>query len=369
MRLDLDVEVNEQGQVDEFHDLRLERSVTTIKELLDFGAVKIILCGHRGRPQAGYNQDLSLSPVKSRLEFLLNKLGVQEKINLINDVSALPESAPGRLVMLENLRFWPGEKNNDRNFALELGRWGEVYVNDAFGNSHRSDASMLAIAKILPAYAGLSLINEIKELTRWLDNLPRPYAAILGGAKIETKIPLIKQLLTRADAILIGGALANTMLAARGINVGQSLVEEEYFSIAKTFTDAKIFLPIDAVLSDGSVSDINSVDSEDFIGDIGPRTAALFKQKIAAARAILWNGPMGKFEDARYQAGTRDIVAAITQSQAKTVSGGGDTLDVLTKLNVIDKFSFVSVGGGAMLTFLAGESMPGLEALVIHTSH
>ncbi len=357
LRADLDVGVNEAGEVSEFDDLRLRRAAPTVKQLLDYGAAAVIILGHRGRPAGQFDANFSLQPVQKRLSNLL----VQE-IKLIADIKQ-PAAVRDKLVMLENTRFWPGEKTGVADFARALAAWGDVYVNDAFSNSHRSDASMLALPKILPAFAGPGLINEIKELTRFITGTPRPYAAVLGGAKIETKLPLLKQLLRKADAILVGGALANTILAGRGINVGKSLVEQDYFAEAQKLTDPKIILPLDAVMADHSVRPINNIDSQGFIGDIGPATAALFKEKISAAKAILWNGPLGKFEEEPYQAGTAAVVAAITESAAATVTGGGDTLDVLTRLNAVDKFGFVSVGGGAMLTFLAGEPMPALEVL------
>lgn len=359
--MDLDVDVN---------NLRLERGSTAIKELLDLGAKKIVILGHRGRPASAKATagkpatEFSLEPVKDRLEWLLNKAGVQTKINLARDINA-PSASLGQLVMLENLRFWPGEKNNDPDFARQLSAWGEVYVNDAFGNSHRSDASMLGVAKILPAFAGPGLVNEITELSHFLENTPHPFVAVLGGAKIETKVPLIKRLLAMADTILVAGALANTILRSRGLEVGQSLVEESFLAEAKNLDNAKLVLPIDAIMPDSAVKAINTLDSQDFIGDIGPATVALFRQKIGGAKAILWNGPMGKFEDTKYQAGTNGILDAIVTSSAIKIAGGGDTLDIIEASRALNKFNFVSVGGGAMLTFLAGETMPALEALSV----
>ncbi len=362
LRLDLDVDVNDQGEVDQYHDLRLRRAVGTIAELLTFGAKQIIIFGHRGRPAGKFDPTFRLTPVRDYLELLLNKAGVQEPISLVN-IDSADKKGNDVLVMLENLRFYPGEKTNDPDFTRQLSVWGEVYINDAFGNSHRSHASMLAITKILPSFAGPSLINEVKELSRFLANTPRPFIAVLGGAKIETKIPLIQRLIGVADTVLVGGALANTILKSRGLEVGQSLVEDAYLADAKKIDSPKIILPIDATLSDGSVAAINSLNSAGFIGDIGPKTVALFQQKIAAARAILWNGPMGKYEDKKYQRGTNSILAVIISSAALKVVGGGDTLDILNRSQAADRFDFVSVGGGAMLTFLAGEPMPALDAL------
>lgn len=375
LRLDLDVEVNGEGQIDEFHDLRLERAVDTIQELLSFGAKQITLCGHRGRPTprlrtatpAGkFAAEFSLEPVKDRLEFLLNKAGVQQKINLVPADSAgnRPNDA---LVMLENLRFWPGEKINDEDFAASLGRWGEVYVNDAFGNSHRADASMVGITKIIArSFAGPGLLREVANQENFLNNLNKPFIIILGGIKISTKLPLIKRLLASSDAILLGGGLANTVLAARGVEVGQSVIEPDMLAAAKDLNE-KIVLPEDfMVLSDGgevSAVAVKAVSKTDYILDVGLKTLGNYAKIIGTAKSALWNGPMGKFEDQRGRSGTEAIAQALVSSQAKTLVGGGDTVVAVEQLHLTGKFGFVSVGGGAMLTFLSGEKMPGLEVL------
>lgn len=367
LRLDLDVGVNAQGEVDQWHDLRLERAVPTVKQLLEFGAVRIVMLGHRGRPK-GRDEQFSLRPVAARLQTLLGEQGIGEPIKFADDVAAVVDASSSGLVMLENLRFWPGEKSNEPAFARALAQWGEVYINDAFGNSHRSDASMRAIVnETKAAFAGPNLLQEVEQLSEFARNGERPFLAVLGGLKIETKLPLIKFLLNKADEILLGGGLANTWLRARGLEVGQSAIDKDFLEEAAVITGDKIILPKDAMAANPAgqtrVVPIDAVAADDFIGDIGPETVNLYQQKLAGAKKILCNGPLGKFEDERFRSGTSAIVAAIAGSKAETVSGGGDTIDILERLGATDKLGFVSVGGGAMLAFLAGGEMPGLEAL------
>lgn len=367
LRLDLDVDVNEQGIVDEYHDLRLERAVGTIQELLSFGAKQIVICGHRGRPKNGFDPALSLAPVKDRLEFLLNKVGVQPKIELISDIKT-PRHDAGQLVLLENLRFWPGEKKGEAGFAQSLSAWGEIYINDAFGNSHRADASMVVAAKIITkSFAGSSLAAEVANLEKFLNNLGNPFVLILGGIKISDKLPFIKKFIHRADYILLGGGLANTVLKSRGLAVGQSVVEESMLNEAKALNQDNIVIPDDFIVLNKK-QDIIALDSqkigpEDYILDIGPKTIKKYQAISKDAESILWNGPMGKFEDKAAAEGTVEIAQVVAAAKGNTLAGGGETVIVLEQLNLLKQFGFVSAGGGALLTFLAGERMPALEAL------
>ena len=375
LRLDLDVDVNEKGIVDEYHDLRLERAVGTVQELLSFGPKQIIMCGHRGRPDFAKASsgkpatEFSLEPVRDRLEFLLNKAGVRAKIDLISDIN-VPVSTSSQLVMLENLRFWPGEKNNDPDFARQLSAWGEVYVNDAFGNSHRADASMVGAAQIIKYFfAGPGLAEEIINQEKFLNNLGNPFVLILGGVKISTKLPLIKKFIHRADYVLLGGGLANTVLKSRGLAVGLSVVEESMINEAKALNQDNIVLPDDFIVLNKK-SDIIAVEShkiglEDYILDIGPKTLKKYQDLIKDAESILWNGPMGKFEDKAASEGTMEIAQAMAAAKGNTLAGGGETVIVLERLNLLGQFDFVSAGGGAMLTFLAGETMPALDVLML----
>lgn len=366
LRLDLDVEANEEGVVDEWHDLRLKRAVVTIKQLLDFGAAKITLCGHHGKPESKKDSNLSLLPIKDRLEILLFKEGIKEPIDFTEDLSVSSES---KMVLLENLRFYPGEQENSSEFAKNLARWGNVYINDAFGVCHRSEASLVAITQVLTSsFAGPNVVKEVSKLSSFVKNVGHPFVVVLGGIKISTKLPLIKNLLPKADVVLLGGGLANTVLASRGVEVGQSVIEQDMLEAAKDLNE-KIILPQDfTVLKENgktAVLEPAAISKTDFILDIGPKTSAGYAKIIGTAQSALWNGPMGKFEYQGGQSGTTGIAQALVSSQAKTLVGGGDTVVAVEQLNLTGKFGFVSVGGGAMLTFLSGEKMPALEVLKI----
>lgn len=364
LRLDLDVSEN---------NLRLERAGSTIKELLDFKAKAIIICGHRGRPAKPEDRlaaEFSLKPVGEKLENILNKLGVQEKINVINEIEPVIGTLPGKLIMLENLRFWSGEKNNDSEFAAKLALWGDVYVNDAFSVSHRNDASLVAITKIMDqCFAGRNLIKEINEQEKFITNANSGLVVVLGGIKISTKLPLIKSLSPKADVILLGGGLANTVIASRGGEVGQSIIEPDMFTAAQELSD-KIVLPEDFMVLNnaGQISEVlpQNITKTDFIIDIGPKTITKFTEKINNAKFVLWNGPMGKFEDKNGSVGTEAIAQVVANCNGKTLAGGGDTVVALERLDLIKKIGFVSVGGGALLTNLSNEPMPAIEALLSH---
>lgn len=354
VRADLDVA---QGDT-----LRLERALPGILELLEFGAEQVVIVGHRGRPKGRVLPEYSLAKISSRLAQLVGR-----DIHFVEDIETDPNTvAEEPLVMLENMRFWPGEEADDSVFAQTLARWGEVYVNDAFGVCHRAAASVSAVARLeLPVFAGAALAGEVEHLERFMTDIKHPFVAVMGGAKIETKLPLLAKLAQQADAVLIGGVLANTVLASRGVDVGASLVETEQVDEARTLASEKIILPLDAVGRDGSTLELGQLGPEDYIGDIGPETLALFCEKLTGAGAVLWNGPMGKFEEALFRSGTEGIARAVSQSTGRTLIGGGDTIEAITSLSIRDSFGFVSAGGGAMLTFLSGGAMPGLEALVV----
>lgn len=367
MRCDLDVKVNKEGIVDEYHDLRLERIVPVVHELFGYGAKQVVLIGHRGRPNNKVDPKLSLAPVKDKLADLCAADGLDEPITLIDDIYVDPQAhADDDLVMLENFRFWEGEKAGDEEFAQQLAKWGDVYINNAFGNSHRSDASMTLLASVLDsAFAGAELISEIEQLETFIELIEPPFVVILGGAKISTKLPLIKALSEKADSILLGGGLANTVLAARDIEVGKSLIEQDKLSEARDLKDDKIILPEDVLIAGAKNVLVNEVGHEDAILDIGDSAYTKFVQLVQEANTILWNGPMGKFEDKKFEKATNAIARAIAQNKnARTLAGGGETLEVLERQDLVDKFDFVSTGGGAMLTFLAGGEMPGLLSVI-----
>lgn len=314
VRADLDMPTSE-GKLETF---RLDRLIPTLENLISRGAMVRIIA-HRGRPNG------IVDPALSTQEFapLLSER-LHEEVSFAGDVTQNPD--PGAKVSLfENLRFSPGEESNSPEFVQALLKLGEIYVNESFASSHRSHASVVSLPKYLPHFAGLNLAAEVSALNKILQNPQRPLVIIIGGAKIETKKPLIEFMQLLADEILIGGSLVNEGLEPQ----------------------SKVVLPLDNV--EGK--------------DIGTQTIERFRQSIASAKTIVWNGPMGVFEDERFVAGTRSVAQAVASSGAYTIVGGGDTVLALNQLGLLPKISFVSTGGGAMLEFLAGKSLPGLEAL------
>ncbi|MDD5289744.1 MAG: phosphoglycerate kinase [Patescibacteria group bacterium] len=369
-------------------DSRLRAATPTIKYLLSKGA-RVVLMGHLGRPGGVVKKELSLLPVKNRLGKLLG-----EKISFISDeIPSLATLArdDGRLIMLENLRFNPGEEKNDPKFAKKLAKLGDIYVNEAFAVSHRSAASVDAIKKFLPSYAGLNLEQEILHLSAVLNKPQKPMVAIIGGAKIETKLPMIKQFLKSADYILIGGGVANDFLKARGYEIYGSLVDDDYINEAGKILkkseignqksgEAKLILPIDVVWSDNKIRSLSAGASKGTPGsaggktpkilDIGPKTIWLFSGIIKKAKTIVWNGPMGYFEDKKFATGTEKIAEVIlANKKAQRIIGGGETGEVIQKIirnqkSEIRKNIFISIGGGAMLEYLGGKKLPGLDKLI-----
>lgn len=312
VRADLDL-AERGGQLETF---RLDRLIPTLRDLRTRGA-NVRILAHRGRPNGAYDPALSTA---SFAPLLSERLG--EEVRFAGDLSS---PASGQLTLYENLRFNPGEENNSQDFVQTLLRLGEIYVNESFASSHRTHASVTSLPKYLPHFAGLNLIAEVENLTKILANPERPLVVIIGGAKVETKRPLIERMQTLSDEILIGGSLVN-----------EGLLPME-----------KVVLPLDNV--EGK--------------DIGTQTIERFKTSIEGARTIVWNGPMGVFEDPAFSAGTTAIARAVAASPAFTVVGGGETIACLNELGLLSQIKFVSTGGGAMLEFLSGKSLPGLEAL------
>jgi phosphoglycerate kinase len=384
VRADFNVSLDSEGRI--VDDFRIYSTLPTINYLKEQWA-KIILMAHLGRPlenqksnipsaQAqgeGKNEKLSLRPVAERLSQLLGK-----KVNLAPDClgeiveAQVRKLEPGEILMLENLRFHKEEEENDAEFARQLAGLGEVYINDAFGVCHRAHASVTAITKFLPSVAGFLLEKEIKNLSQARDNPDHPLCVIIGGSKISTKIKLIQSFLGKAEDIILGGALANTVLLAKGMAVGKSAVEEAMIPDVKKLeiTNTKIHLPVDAVLctnKEGSstcrTGPVGKINEDELLLDIGPDSEGLFANVIARAKMVIWNGPMGLFENENFAHGTGAVAQIVAQSPVYSIVGGGETVAYLEKLNLIDKFSFVSTGGGAMMEFLSGEKLPGLEAL------
>jgi len=377
VRADLNVPM-EDGRVTDA--TRIERFAPTVQDLVKRGA-KVVIISHFGRPKGQRDKKFSLKPVA---EALGKVLGMEVKFasDCVGEVAekAVWDLKEGEVLMLENLRFHPGETENDENFARRLSVLADLYVNDAFSVSHRAHASTYGITKFLPSYAGLSLMKELEALATALDNPERPVAALVGGAKVSTKIPVLENLLPRMDQIIVGGGMANTFLLALGYDVGKSLAEPDYVETAKAIMDkakennCEIVLPVDAVCAkefkEGAESEVCALDgvpADSMILDIGPQSIADLKVRLQDLKTLLWNGPLGAFEVKPFDTGTVEIAraaAALTKAgKLTTVAGGGDTVAALNAAGVTDDFTYVSTAGGAFLEWLEGKELPGVKAL------
>lgn len=368
LRVDFNVSLNNQHKISD--DTRIQQALPTIKLLLK-EQNKIILVSHLGEPQKSDPQ-FSLQRVAQDLATYLPNYKVHLVKDFQQDNTVLLNQKPGEILLLENIRFYPGEKANAESFAKKLAGLADIYVNDAFAVSHRQDASIVGVPHFLPSYAGLLMEKEMDVLDKVIQHPDRPFVAILGGSKITTKIKLIHKLISLADTILIGGGLANTLLAAENIKIGESLVENDEIAEAKKLlheaktANKNLLLPLDAIVRDqpNHEAKIEEVKEHESIMDIGPETQAIFGQHIATAKTIIWNGPVGKFEDPEFSRGTEFIYYAITQNnQAFSVVGGGDTLAAMKNKDYRDKISHISTGGGAMLGYIENGTLPGIEAL------
>ena len=357
-------------------DTRIRAALPTIKLALEKGAA-IVLASHLGRPKGRPNPKMQLDPVAARLGELLDR-DVRKAPDCVGpEVQRLAsELSSGGVLLLENLRFHAGEEANDRGFAEQLAGLCDVYINDAFGAAHRAHASTAGIAGLAPqAAAGLLMEKELKYLSMAVSKPERPYVAIVGGAKISGKIDVLRSFLKLADKVLIGGAMTYTFLKARGAPIGSSLVEDEKLGVAREAMDLggdKLLLPIDHVIAADLAADAETkvVDGTNepipkgWKGlDIGPLTIAAYRQAISSARMIVWNGPMGVFEVEPFAAGTMAIARAIADSPATSIVGGGDSEKAVKTAGLSDRITHISTGGGASLEFLAGEKLPGVEAL------
>jgi phosphoglycerate kinase len=356
---------------------RIDASLPTIRYAREHGA-KVILASHLGRPKGKRDAALSLAPVCS---VLAERLGVEVGMApdcVGPDVRRLVDGLrPGGVLLLENLRFHPGEEKNDDAFARQLAELADVYVDDAFGAAHRAHASTVGMARhVHERAAGFLLQRECEYLGRVLSSPERPLVAILGGAKVSDKIPVIRHLLERVDALLIGGAMAYTFLRAQGRQTGRSLVEEEQLSLSRELLESAkrqgiaMVLPVDHVVAERAEKGlpVEVVQGDIPAGkmglDIGPRTVDLFRERIGTARTIFWNGPLGMFETQPFDQGTMAIARALAESTALTIVGGGDSVAALSRSGQAGKISHISTGGGASLEFLEGKTLPGLAALV-----
>jgi phosphoglycerate kinase len=358
-------------------DTRIRAALPTIELLRERGA-SLVLVSHLGRPKGKVDPALSMRPVGERLAELLGTKVHQAGAVVGGDVETMATAlGPGEVLLLENVRFEPGETENDPALADALAELADLYVNDAFGTAHRAHASTAGVAERLPGYAGLLLEREVTELTRVVESPQRPLAVVLGGAKVTDKVGVIDRFLELAEEILIGGAMCFSFFRAQGIATGDSLVEEEGVKLAAEAlqraerSDCKLRLPTDLVLGERFSAEAEPRESDGvevpagWMGlDIGPRTAQAYAEAIGAAGTVLWNGPMGAFELEPFAAGTRAVAEAVASSRGATVVGGGDSVAALQQFGLAEKVDWLSTGGGASLELLEGKKLPGVEALL-----
>ena len=379
VRVDFNVPFNDAGEITDLS--RIEASLPTIQKLRDKNA-KVILMSHRGRPKGERNSEMSLASVANALSKLLSiPVGFAEDCIGAAAVRAVSSMKSGDVLLLENLRFYNEEEKGDRGFAKSLAQLGDVYVNDAFGTAHRAHASTAVIAEFFPnAKAfGECMLSEIESVNKVLHGSKKPTVAIVGGAKVSSKITILKNLIPSVDHIIIGGGMAYTFAKAQGGKVGKSLVEEDYLPMALEIiaeADASgvhIHIPTDSVNADAfsndahiTITDIANI-PDDYMGlDIGPKSIDHFHNVLSFAKTILWNGPMGVFEMSNFSAGTKKIGEAVAEATAKgafSLVGGGDSVAAVKQFKLADKVSYVSTGGGAMLEYLEGITLPGIAAI------
>lgn len=374
VRVDFNVPMNAEREITD--DTRIKAALPTIQYLIDHSA-KVILASHLGRPKGKPADEFRMDPVAKRLGELLGK-PVRKLDECVGDAVKAEVRAmkDGGVVLLENLRFHPEEEANDEGFAKALADLADLYVNDAFGTAHRAHASTAGVARFLPAVAGFLMQKEIEVMGKALSSPERPFVAILGGAKVRDKVGVVQNLLDKVDTLMIGGGMAYTFLKARGLEIGQSILEEDKIGLARDLMEragakgVKFMLPSDVVVADKFAEDaktrivpVNEIPADWQALDIGPDTVGRFSQVIAEAKTVVWNGPMGVFEMKLFAEGTREIAKALAASRAVTIVGGGDSVAALEEMGLADKMTHVSTGGGASLEFLEGKELPGVAVL------
>nr|WP_173651639.1 phosphoglycerate kinase [Ezakiella massiliensis] len=374
VRVDFNVPMKDGKITDDF---RIKSALKTIDYLMDKGA-KVVLMSHLGRPKGTYKPEFSLKPVAEKLEELTGKkvvfFDIESPVN--DDTVKASKDFDGSILLLQNTRYDAGEEKNDPDLAKKLAAHGDIYVNDAFGTAHRAHASNVGVSEILPAVAGFLVENEIKYIKENLDNPKHPFVAILGGAKVSDKIGVIENLMNKVDKIIIGGAMANTFLKAQGYDMGKSLVEDEKIDLAKDLLkeskdkNVEILLPVDLVMTD-SLDDSNLIktvklgdDKANLMAvDIGEESIKNFSKAIKDAKLVIWNGPMGVFENKDFAKGTFEIAKAVAESDAVSIIGGGDSSLAVKLSGYEDKVTHVSTGGGASLEMMEGKELPGIKCL------
>ena len=359
-------------------DTRIRAALPTINYLIDNGAA-IVLMSHLGRPKGTPKPEFTLAPVAARLSELLSKeiqFVPADAVVDENVIKAASELGAGDVMLIENVRYRAEEEKNDPEFARALSRLGDVFVQEAFGTAHRAHASTTGIADYIPAVSGFLIEKELKFLGSAVDDPERPFAAIMGGAKVKDKIPVITNLLDKVDILIVGGGMAYTFFKAQGYSIGKSLLDEEGLDLARDILKlaedkgVKFMLPVDVVAADEfsndsphDVYDIDSIPDERMGMDIGPKTIALYTETLAGARTIVWNGPMGVFEMETFAVGTKAIAECLAKLDATTVIGGGDSAAAVTQFGLADKMTHISTGGGASLEFLEGRELPGIAVI------
>ncbi|MFP4483493.1 MAG: phosphoglycerate kinase [Spirochaetaceae bacterium] len=374
IRADFNVPIKDGTVTD---DSRITAALPTIEYILKQPGTSIVLSSHLGRPKGTRDEAFSLKPVATRLSELLGT-----KVKTADDCvgpeveKAVADLDPGEVLLLENVRFHNEEKENDPEFAKRLGRLADIYVNDAFGSAHRAHASTEGVAHVLPAFAGFLIEKEVAFFEPVVREPAQPFVAIIGGAKVSTKIGVLENLLPKCRSLVIGGGMSYTFLKAQGHEIGKSLFEEEYLDTAKSLlseADARgvrIVLPVDHVVApefkedaDAGTIDGIEIPADELGMDIGPRSIEQIREVIATAKTIVWNGPMGVFEFDRFARGTLEVAKAVAEASATTIVGGGDSVAAVNKFGLADKIDHVSTGGGASLEFLEGKTLPGIAAL------
>ena len=374
VRADFNVPMDRNGTIED--DTRIRACLPTITYLIDHRA-RVILCSHLGRPHGRVDGHLRLEPVARRLSELLQRPVKPLREAIGPEVErAVSGMENGEIILLENLRFYPGDEENDPGFARELASLADLFVNDAFGASHRAHASVVGLAAYLPCVAGLLMEKEIERLGSLLENPRRPFAAIMGGAKVEEKIGILENIISKVDLILIGGGMSATFLKGQGRDAGISPVEPDKMEMVRAIMQkagalgVRILLPQDVIVTEklkiGAIAQevsAQQIPADSIIADIGPQTITEFTKELKNCRTVVWNGPMGVFEIPQFSEGTKSIATALADLHAMTIVGGGSTAEAVTKLGLSGRMTHVSTGGGATLLFLSGKILPGIAVL------